>query len=77
VTHGQTGLLVDFFKPDALAAQVAEVLAAPGDYAHLGRAARAHVVDNYDFLTRCLPEHIARINALAPTAARPIAMPAT
>ena len=74
VTHGQTGLLVDFFKPEALAAQVAEVLAAPGDYAHLGRAARAHVVDNYDFLTRCLAVHIARINTLAP-GVRPIVLP--
>ena len=76
MTHGKTGLLVDFFKPEALATQVAEVLASPGDYAHLGAAARVHVVQNYDFLTRCLPEHIARINAMAPAAARPIAMPA-
>lgn len=64
VTHGETGLLVDFFDPDALAAQVVEVLANPQDHAHLGPAARAHVVENYDFLTRCLPEHLARINAL-------------
>lgn len=72
--HGETGLLVDFFQPEALARQVVEVLSAPGDYAHLGRAARAHVVENYDFLTRCLPVHIDRINGLAPKA-RPIALP--
>lgn len=64
--HNETGLLVDFFDPQALAAQVTEVLARPRDFAHLGRAARAHVVENYDFLTRCLPEHIAQINALVP-----------
>lgn len=74
VTHGETGLLVDFFKPDALADQVIDVLANPGDYARLGPAARAHVVGKYDFLTRCLPEHIARMNALVP-ADRRIAMP--
>ena len=74
MTHGETGLLVDFFDPEALAAQVADVLAAPGDYAHLGPAARAHIVENYDFLTRCLEVHIDRINALAPQA-RPIALP--
>ena len=70
VTHGETGLLVDFFDPDALAAQVVEVLANPQDHAHLGPAARSHVVENYDFLTRCLPEHLARINALVPESKR-------
>jgi glycosyltransferase involved in cell wall biosynthesis len=64
ITHGETGLLVDFFDPEALAAQVVEVLARPKDFAHLGVAARAHAVEHYDFLTRCLPEHVARINAL-------------
>ena len=70
VSHGKTGLLVDFFDPDALAAQVVEVLAHPQDHAHLGPAARAHVVEHYDFLTRCLPEHLARINALVPDSKR-------
>lgn len=74
IRHGETGLLVDFFQPEALASQVCEVLANPGDYAHLGPAARAHAVEHYDFLARCLPEHIARINGLAPQA-RPIALP--
>lgn len=66
ITHGETGLLVDFFDPDKLAGQVIDVLDNPADYAHLGPAARAHVVEKYDFLTRCLPEHIARINSLVP-----------
>lgn len=68
VTHGQTGLLVDFFDPDALADQVIDVLANPDAHAHLGPAARAHVVDKYDFLTRCLPGHLAQMNALVPKA---------
>ncbi|MEM6624832.1 MAG: glycosyltransferase family 4 protein [Pseudomonadota bacterium] len=66
ITHGETGLLVDFFDHDALAGQIIDVLARPDDYAHLGPAARARVVETYDFLTRCLPEHIAQINALVP-----------
>jgi glycosyltransferase involved in cell wall biosynthesis len=66
ITHNETGLLVDFFDPDAVAAQVVKVLANPQDYAHIGKAARDHVVKEYDFLTKCLPEHIAQINALVP-----------
>ncbi|MFT6674799.1 MAG: glycosyltransferase involved in cell wall biosynthesis [Sulfitobacter sp.] len=66
ISHGKTGLLVDFFDHDALAGQVIDVLKHPKTYAHLGPAARAHVVAHYDFLTKCLPEHIARINALVP-----------
>lgn len=66
ITHGKTGLLVDFFNVDALADQVIDVLANPDDYAHLGPAARAHVVEKYDFLTRCLPEHLRRMNSLVP-----------
>jgi glycosyltransferase involved in cell wall biosynthesis len=70
VTHGQTGLLVDFFQPEALAARVIEVLAAPEDYRPLGRAARAHVIDTYDFRTRTLPQQVAHMNALLPRARR-------
>ncbi|AXI48447.1 glycosyl transferase family 1 [Sulfitobacter sp. SK012] len=66
ITHNETGLLVDFFDPAALAAQVVEVLEKPKAYEHLGKAARQHVIENYDFLTKCLPEHIAEINALVP-----------
>lgn len=66
ITHGETGLLVDFFDHDALARQVVDVLENPKDFAHLGKAAREHVVETYDFLTKCLPEHIAQINALVP-----------
>ena len=66
ITHGETGMLVDFFDHEALAAQVVDVLNRPAEYAHLGPAARRHVVENYDFLTRCLPEHVRQMNALVP-----------
>lgn len=74
MTHGQTAMLVDFHDHDALARQVIDVLDAPGDFAHLGRNARAHMIDRYDFSTRCLPDHIARINSLVPKA-RTIPLP--
>jgi glycosyltransferase involved in cell wall biosynthesis len=66
VTHGETGMLVDFFRPEQVAEQVVDVLAKPADYAHLGPAARKHVVETYDFLNVCLPQHLAEINALLP-----------
>ncbi|KIN62634.1 Glycosyl transferase, group 1 [Sulfitobacter noctilucicola] len=70
ITHGETGLLVDFFDTDAIAKQVIDVLGNPEKHAHLGPAARDHVVREYDFLTKCLPEHIAQINALVPAEKR-------
>ena len=75
IAHGETGLLVDFHDPAALAAQVVEVLADPARFAHLGPAARDHVVRRYDFLGVCLPRHLREINALLP-ADRQIAPPA-
>ncbi|MEP5728597.1 MAG: glycosyltransferase family 4 protein [Sulfitobacter sp.] len=70
ITDGKTGLLVDFFDNNALADRVIDVLATPEKFSHLGPAARAHVVKEYDFLTKCLPEHIAQINALVPAEKR-------
>ncbi|MDE3120167.1 MAG: glycosyltransferase, partial [Paracoccaceae bacterium] len=66
IRHGETGLLVDFLSPDALARQVIEVLTHPQDFAPLGPAARADVVDRFDFQTRTRPVHLARMNDLLP-----------
>jgi glycosyltransferase involved in cell wall biosynthesis len=74
ITHGETGLLADFFDPGAVADQVIRVLADPDAFAHLGRAARESVVARYDFHRVCLPEHLARINSLVPENRR-IALP--
>lgn len=68
VAPGRTGLLVDFLKPEALAAQVIEVLERPEDFAGLGPAARAHVVEAYDFRNRTLAVHLEKINSLVPRA---------
>lgn len=67
ITHGETGLLADYFQPTDVAQKVIEVLSNPDDFRPMGRAARAHVVEKYDFTTRCLPVHVARINSLLPT----------
>ena len=68
ITHGETGLLVDFLSPEALARQVIDVLARPGDYVGLGPAARARVVRDHDFLTQTRAVHVARMNSLVPRA---------
>lgn len=47
ITHGQNGLLVDFFDPQKLAAQVLETLRTPSDFTFLRRAARETVVNRY------------------------------
>jgi len=66
IVHGETGLLVDFLRPDLLARQVIEVLEAPARHAALGPAARRHVIAHYDFTNVALPAHLAEINALLP-----------
>jgi glycosyltransferase involved in cell wall biosynthesis len=76
ITHGETGLLVDFHDHEALARQVVEVLARPADFAEIGPAARRLMVEEYDFETVCLPEHIRQMNSLLPKAGR-IPVPGT
>ncbi|MBF9032997.1 glycosyltransferase [Rhodobacterales bacterium HKCCE2091] len=62
----KTGFLVDFFDSDALSERVIQILQNPADFAHIGPAARASVVERYDFRTACLPEHVRRMNSLLP-----------
>jgi glycosyltransferase involved in cell wall biosynthesis len=66
ITHGQTGLLVDFFDVAAWSETLIDTLANPAKHAHLGAAARAHVVANYDLLTTCLPAIIAHVEGFGP-----------
>jgi glycosyltransferase involved in cell wall biosynthesis len=65
ITHGQNGLLVDFFDPEAIARQVCDVLDRPKDYKDIRRAARAHVVEHYDYQKVCLPRHHQIITGMA------------
>jgi glycosyltransferase involved in cell wall biosynthesis len=66
ITHGKTGVLVDYFDSQALSKQIIDVLRRPSDYAHLGSAARKHMVKAYDFKTKCGPVHVGEINKLLP-----------
>jgi glycosyltransferase involved in cell wall biosynthesis len=59
ITDGETGRLVDFFDVGGWAAALTEALAAPKAAAPRRQAARAHVVQNYDLKTVCLPQLVA------------------
>jgi glycosyltransferase involved in cell wall biosynthesis len=65
IQPGSNGLLVDFFDGDAIACKVADVLADPASYRHLGLAARRTVVSNYDLRRVCLPRQLALVDQLA------------
>jgi glycosyltransferase involved in cell wall biosynthesis len=65
IRHGETGLLVDFFDPSALALQVAHLCQDPATRSRLGAQARAFAVQNYDLESRCLPGQLAWVQQLA------------
>ena len=65
ITHGDTGLLVDFFDGAALVEQVCRLMDDPALRAHLGHAARAHVTARYDLRRICLPQQLDWIERLA------------
>jgi glycosyltransferase involved in cell wall biosynthesis len=65
IRHGETGKLVDFFDPAALAQQVITLCDDPAERVRLGAAARAFAVEQYDLETRCLPGQIEWVEQLA------------
>jgi glycosyltransferase involved in cell wall biosynthesis len=65
IRHGETGQLVDFFDPAALAQQVLALCEDPAKRARLGAQARAFAVEHYDLETRCLPGQMAWVARLA------------
>ena len=65
ITHGENGLLVDFFSPSEIAEQVVQALASPGDFTAIRQRARQTIVDRYDLKRICLPQHLAYIDELA------------
>lgn len=58
IVEGETGQLVDFFDPEALAQRVAMLSADPSLRHRLGSAAREFAVSHYDLHTACLPRQI-------------------
>ncbi len=65
IRHGENGLLVDFFNPEALAATLVDALARPQEFQHLRQAARRTVQQRYDLQDVTLPAHLALIDAVA------------
>jgi glycosyltransferase involved in cell wall biosynthesis len=55
ITHGENGLLTDFFDHEAMAETASQVLDSPGDYRHLGRNALEMIRSKYS-LDICLPQ---------------------
>ena len=55
ITHGQNGLLVDFFDVEGLSRQLIAACREPEKYLPLRAAARATVVERFDRASVCLP----------------------
>ncbi|MDQ5767581.1 glycosyltransferase [Thiothrix subterranea] len=66
ISHENTGLLIDFLSPDALATTVCQVLSAPERYETLADHARAHAIQHYDFTQTCLPQHLKLLHSMRP-----------
>ena len=62
ITHGKTGLLVDFFDRAALVREVCGLLEDGAARDRLGTAARKLMVENYDLEKICLPRQIAWVD---------------
>ncbi|WP_282048343.1 glycosyltransferase [Sulfitobacter mediterraneus] len=65
IRDGETGALIDFFDSDALVARATELLDNQEASHKLGRAAREHVIKNYDVKQICLPQQLAWVDRLA------------
>jgi glycosyltransferase involved in cell wall biosynthesis len=64
IVHNDTGLLVDFFSPEAIAEQVSALLGQPEQRAALGASARRFAQANYDLKTICLPRQVQWVDSL-------------
>ena len=64
IVHNETGRLVNFFDPAALAQTVCELLKNPEERTRLGANARAFAQANYDLQTVCLPKQLAWVEQL-------------
>ena len=58
IVHNETGMLVNFFDPAALAQSVCGLLNNPEERTRLGTNARAFAKANYDLQTVCLPKQL-------------------
>jgi glycosyltransferase involved in cell wall biosynthesis len=67
ISHGNTGHLVDFFDPAALAHAIAQLLADPSARQQLGQSAHALVRQRYDLNSVCMPQHMQWMERLLQT----------
>jgi glycosyltransferase involved in cell wall biosynthesis len=58
ITHRETGLFTNFFKPEELALSVIELLDDSNTRKRLGNAARELIIDQYDLNRKCLPKQV-------------------
>jgi glycosyltransferase involved in cell wall biosynthesis len=65
IRQNETGRLVNFFDPKALAEEISALLASPQDRARLGSAARQFAIKTYDLQTVCLPRQLEWVYGLA------------
>jgi glycosyltransferase involved in cell wall biosynthesis len=65
IRHGENGLLVDFFDGDALVSECCRLLEDSEMRRTFGKAARQHIVKNYDLRTHCLPRQLQWVDWLA------------
>ncbi|OUS19316.1 glycosyl transferase [Rhodobacterales bacterium 59_46_T64] len=72
IEHDVTGRLVDFFDPAAMVREVCDLLDDDASRARLGKAARAHITQNYDLKRICLPQQMQWVADLAAKTPRPI-----
>ena len=69
IRHGENGLLVDFFNPQALADTVVQAIERRAELQPLRDAARAHVAARHDLASICLPAQMALVSRLVGAAA--------
>jgi glycosyltransferase involved in cell wall biosynthesis len=64
IKHNETGKLVKFFDPKALAQDVCDLLENPSERQRLGHNARVFAQQNYDLQTVCLPKQLAWVGRI-------------
>lgn len=71
MTEGVHGRMVDFFDQETLIERTCELLDDAPQREKLGKAAREHVVKNYDLKTVCLPKVLDWVQSVYDSDARP------
>jgi len=65
ILHSETGLLINFFDPQALVENVVNLLEDPSERLRLSENARRFAQSHYDLKNVCLPKQIQWVTSLA------------